>query len=66
MIPEMSTGATDGLFMRNAGIPVFGIAGWFMRPEDIRFHALDEKIAIADFKQGAEFWYKMLKTLSKP
>jgi len=66
VIPEISTGATDGMFMRNAGIPVFGIAGWFMRAEDIRFHGLDEKIAINDFKQGTEFWYEMLKTLSQP
>jgi acetylornithine deacetylase/succinyl-diaminopimelate desuccinylase-like protein len=62
----MSTGATDGLFMRNAGIPVFGVAGWFMRLSDIRAHGLDEKIGIGEFHQGAEFWYHMLKTLSSP
>lgn len=66
LIPEMSTGATDGLFLRNAGIPVFGVAGWFMRLSDIRAHGLDEKIGIAEFHQGAEFWYHMLKTLSSP
>ncbi len=66
VIPEMSTGATDGLFVRNAGIPVFGVAGWFMRPGDIRAHGLDEKIGIAEFHAGAEFWYQMLKKLSQP
>src|SRR5213078_3017887 len=25
-IPEMETGATDGLFLRNAGFPVFGVS----------------------------------------
>lgn len=64
VIPEMSTGATDGLFVRNAGIPVFGAAGWFMRIEDIRAHGLDEKIGIAEFHTGNEFWYRLLKTLS--
>lgn len=64
VIPEMSTGATDGLFVRNAGIPVFGVTGWFMRPEDIRAHGLDAKIGIAEFHAGTEFWYQMLKTLS--
>ncbi len=66
VIPEMSTGATDGLFLRSAGIPVFGVAGWFNRPEDMRAHGLDEKIGVAEFHQGTEFWYHMLKALSQP
>ncbi len=66
VMPEMSTGATDGLFIRNAGIPVFGVAAWFMRSSDIRAHGLDEKIGIAEFHAGTEFWYRMLKTLSQP
>lgn len=66
VIPEMSTGATDGLFVRNAGIPVFGVAGWFMRLSDIRAHGLDENIGIAEFHAGNEFWYRMLKRLSHP
>lgn len=66
VLPEMSTGATDGLFVRNAGIPVFGVAGWFMRSSDVRAHGLDEKIGIAEFHEGTEFWYKMLKALSQP
>ena len=66
VIPEMSTGATDGLFLRNAGIPVFGVAGWFMRLSDIRAHGLDEKIGIAEFHQGTAYWYDMLVTLSSP
>ena len=26
IVPEMSTGATDGLYVRNAGIPVYGVS----------------------------------------
>jgi acetylornithine deacetylase/succinyl-diaminopimelate desuccinylase-like protein len=66
MIPEMATGATDGLFLRNAGMPVFGVAAWFMRPGDIRAHGLDEKIGIAEFHQGTAYWYQLLKVLSQP
>jgi acetylornithine deacetylase/succinyl-diaminopimelate desuccinylase-like protein len=66
VIPEMSTGATDGLFLRSAGMPVFGVSGWFNRPEDMRAHGLDEKIGVAEFHQGTEFWYHMLKALSQP
>lgn len=64
LIPEMSTGTTDGLFIRNAGIPVYGVAGWFMKPDEVRAHGLDEKIGISQFHEGTEFWYRMLKTLS--
>lgn len=65
VVPEMSTGATDGLYVRNAGIPVYGIAGWLMNGEDIRAHGLDEKIPIQQFHQGTEFWYRMLKKFSQ-
>ena len=65
VIPEMSTGTTDGLFFRNAGIPVYGVAGWFMKPDEVRAHGLDEKIAMAQFHEGAEFWYRMLKEFSQ-
>jgi acetylornithine deacetylase/succinyl-diaminopimelate desuccinylase-like protein len=65
VIPEMSTGTTDGLFFRNAGIPVYGVAGWFMKADEVRAHGLDEKIAVAQFHAGAEFWYRMLKEFSR-
>ncbi|MDT8322387.1 MAG: M20/M25/M40 family metallo-hydrolase, partial [Xanthomonadales bacterium] len=64
VIPKMSTGTTDGLFVRNAGIPVYGVAGWFMKPDEARAHGLDEKIGVRAFHEGTEFWYRMLKTLS--
>jgi acetylornithine deacetylase/succinyl-diaminopimelate desuccinylase-like protein len=65
VIPQMSTGTTDGLFLRNAGIPVYGVAGWFLRPAEIRAHGLDEKIGVRRFHEGTEFWYRMLKELSQ-
>ena len=30
VVPEMSTGATDGLFTRNAGIPTYGVSAMFL------------------------------------
>ena len=65
VIPEMSTGATDGLFVRNAGIPVYGVAGWLINLDDIRSHGLDEKIGIRQFHEGTKFWYRMLKEFSQ-
>jgi hypothetical protein len=34
----MSTGATDGLFLRNADIPVYGVSGLFGEIDDNRAH----------------------------
>ena len=34
VIPVMSTGATDGAFLRNAGIPTYGHSGMAMEPGD--------------------------------
>jgi len=64
VIPSMSTGATDGLFYRNAGIPVYGVSAMFSKPDDWRAHGLDERIGVRDFHESVAFWYQMLKTLS--
>ena len=65
VVPMMSMGATDGLFYRNAGIPVFGVAGLFYLPEDDRAHGLDERVGIAEFHESVAFWYELLKAVGK-
>jgi acetylornithine deacetylase/succinyl-diaminopimelate desuccinylase-like protein len=65
VIPGMSTGATDGLFYRNAGLPVYGISAIFAKPGDERAHGLDERVGIRDFHDSVAFWYQMLKTVAK-
>jgi acetylornithine deacetylase/succinyl-diaminopimelate desuccinylase-like protein len=64
VIPRMSAGATDGLFFRNAGMPVYGMSGCFGKPGEWRAHGLDEKMGIAQFHECVEFWYDLLKTLA--
>ncbi len=64
IVPEMSTGATDGLYARNAGIPVYGVSAVFDRIDDIRAHGRDERIPVKSFHDAVEFWYRMLKSLA--
>ena len=64
VIPMMSTGATDGLFLRNAGIPVYGVAGLFADISDIRAHGQNERIEIKSYFEGQEFLYRLMKRLS--
>jgi len=64
VIPSMSTGATDGLWVRNAGIPVYGVSAVFERPGDIRAHGLDERIGVEEFHDAVEFWYRLLRSVA--
>jgi acetylornithine deacetylase/succinyl-diaminopimelate desuccinylase-like protein len=64
IVPEMSTGASDGLYVRNAGIPVYGVSAVFERIDDIRAHGRDERIGVKAYHDAAEYWYQLVKTLS--
>lgn len=64
VVPTMSTGASDGKYLRSAGIPTFGIACMFFDMEDDRSHGKDERVEVQDFYDGVEFTYRFVKTLS--
>ena len=65
VVPNMSTGATDGLYLRNAGIPVYGVSGLFREIDDDRMHGQNERILIESYFDGQEFLYQLTKTLSR-
>ena len=65
VVPEMSTGATDGLYVRNAGIPVYGVSAVFERIDDVRAHGRDERIGVTAYHDAARFWYDLLKALTE-
>lgn len=66
VVPEMETGATDGLFFRQLGVPTYGIAGAAIDLDDIRMHGKDERIGVQDFYNALEFEYQLIKALSSP
>jgi acetylornithine deacetylase/succinyl-diaminopimelate desuccinylase-like protein len=65
-IPYMVMGATDGKALRIAGIPTYGVQGFFYDRDDIRFHGRDERIRVTSFYEGQAFLYELVKQLSKP
>ncbi|MBO9649438.1 MAG: M20/M25/M40 family metallo-hydrolase [Variovorax sp.] len=65
VVPTMSTGATDSRFMRNLGIPMYGVSGIFSEPSDARAHGLDERVAIPRLYDGREFMYRMVKQFAQ-
>jgi len=65
VIPVMSTGATDGAFLRNAGIPTYGHSGMAMEPGDAgRIHGRDERVPMKSFYNGNEYLYRLVKMLA--
>jgi acetylornithine deacetylase/succinyl-diaminopimelate desuccinylase-like protein len=64
VVPIMSAGATDGSYLRNAGIPTFGHSGLAGDVDDVRFHGKDERVAVKAFYEGGEYLYKLVKRLS--
>ncbi len=64
VIPTMSTGATDGRFLRNAGIPTYGVSGIFTDASDNRTHGRDERIGIRDLYAGRDFLHNLVKVLA--
>jgi acetylornithine deacetylase/succinyl-diaminopimelate desuccinylase-like protein len=66
VVPVMSTGATDGLYLRNAGIPTFGIDATFGDIDDVRAHGRDERVGVKQFYEGLEFQYRLIRMLASP
>jgi acetylornithine deacetylase/succinyl-diaminopimelate desuccinylase-like protein len=66
VIPQMETGATDGAYLRAAGIPTYGVSGVFLDVDDIRAHGRDERIMVASFYEGLEYIYRLLLEFSGP
>jgi acetylornithine deacetylase/succinyl-diaminopimelate desuccinylase-like protein len=64
VVPIMVMGATDGRSLRAAGIPTYGIQGFFFDRDDIRFHGRDERMGIAAFYEGQTFLYELVKMLA--
>jgi len=48
----MSAGATDGSYLRNAGIPTYGHSGLAGDVDDVRVHGKDERVLVKSFFDG--------------
>jgi|SRR5665213_1545994 len=65
VIPTMSAGATDGSFLRNAGIPTYGHSGMANNISDGgRIHGNDERVPVKSLYHGEEYLYRLVKMLS--
>jgi acetylornithine deacetylase/succinyl-diaminopimelate desuccinylase-like protein len=66
VVPVMDAGASDGAISRAAGISTYGVPGVFIDLNDDRSHGRDERLPVASFYEGLDFYYRFLKVLTSP
>jgi acetylornithine deacetylase/succinyl-diaminopimelate desuccinylase-like protein len=64
VIPDMATGASDGVYTVAAGLPTYGISGIAIDRDDIRAHGRDERLGIDSYYEGVDFYYRFLKAVT--
>ena len=61
LIPSMSTGATDGIFLEAIGIPVYGVPGGWGDPDGNGTHGLNERRSVRSVFIGRDFLTDLVK-----
>ena len=64
IIPAMSSGGTDGMHFRAAGIESYGVNGIYMKGSDSFAHGLNERMPVESFFSNVEHWYVLLKEIA--
>ena len=55
VIPSMALGASDGLYLRNAGIPNYALSALAAAEGETNAHGLDEKIIVFKYKAKVRY-----------
>lgn len=66
IIPSMADGASDAVYTNAAGMPTYGISGDGIERDDTRAHGKDERMGEESFYRGVQFYYLLMKALTKP
>nr|WP_232328714.1 M20/M25/M40 family metallo-hydrolase [Sphingomonas horti] len=61
LLPIMSTGATDGIFLEAIGIPVYGVPGIFFESDLNGAHGLNERMRVRSLYEGRDYLYDLVK-----
>jgi acetylornithine deacetylase/succinyl-diaminopimelate desuccinylase-like protein len=61
VLPLMSTGATDGIFLEAIGIPVYGVPGVFGEADFNGVHGLNERIRVRSLYEGRDYLFDLIK-----
>lgn len=61
LVPQMSTGATDGIFFEALGIPSYGPPGLWGDPDGNGTHGLNERFEVKALYKGRDFLTDLVK-----
>jgi acetylornithine deacetylase/succinyl-diaminopimelate desuccinylase-like protein len=64
VVPFMSSGASDNVYWRAAGLKAFGVSGTFIDASDVRAHGKDERIPVSAFYESLEFSYRLMRAFA--
>jgi len=65
LVPTMSTGATDGIYLEASGIPTYGVPGIWANPDFNGIHGLNEHLEVASLLKGRAFLYELIQAYAK-
>jgi acetylornithine deacetylase/succinyl-diaminopimelate desuccinylase-like protein len=65
VVPTMSTGATDGLYLEAVGIPTYGVPGLWMDPDLNGIHGLNERMEVRSLYTGRDYLTDLVKAYTK-
>ena len=61
VLPYMSTGATDSMYLRMRGVQAYGLLPFPLTEDDaLRMHADNERIPVDSFRKGLDFLYAIV------
>ncbi len=63
IVPVQDSGASDGLYLRAAGIPTYGVSGMFIKDSDSFLHGLNERVPVRGYYDEMDYWYRLMKDL---
>ena len=65
LVPVMSTGATDGIYLEAVGIPVYGVPGFWSDPDGNGVHGLNERKSERAVFEGRDFVEALVKAYAE-
>ncbi|MDR6841528.1 M20/M25/M40 family metallo-hydrolase [Pseudoxanthomonas sacheonensis] len=65
VIPSLSTGATDGLYLSAVGIPTYGAPGMWGDPDGNGVHGLNERLEVRSVYVGRDYLFDLVKALAE-
>ena len=65
VIPTMSTGATDGVYLAGIGIPTYGVPSVWGDPDGNGTHGLNERVEAKALYTARDYLFDLVKALAK-